>query len=215
MIGAAILMLMQQSPTLPQGMVDTRPEPFPEVFEESDRAPATRKALALFAQCVAEQDAERARALLLRDFRPTSYRNALERLVRDNYPCMARTGHRSLGSTRLPVSAALAEHLIEQDATPLNVRLARAVTGKPAATFAPSDAAAMCVAKSAPDDVGKLFATEPDSEAETAVAGALTPVLAACARAVGSPPIEATPFGLRSIVASASYRLLAAQGASE
>jgi hypothetical protein len=200
------------------GNGDDPPTAFRDTHDEIERnqlldAPLSRKAMASFAACVAERDGEKARKLLVRDFRPASYRDALERLVRTNYDCMESTGHRSLGSSRLPFSAALAEELLERDATPLNARLARAAAGKSPETYTPSDAAALCLAKSVPDDVARLLATEPESEGETAAANALSPVLAACARAVGSPPIESTPFGLRSIVASAAFRLLAAQEA--
>ena len=216
MIGwVALLLLMQEvNGPVPQGRTaDERPAPFPDVYEEMDRAvtPASREAMAVFAGCVLERSAERARSLLTADFTRTSYRNGLTNLSRSNEDCFRRTGERVMRATGLALAAAMAEHLIEQDPSPLNARLARAAVGKPARTYAPSDAAAMCVARSAPDDVARLFAAAPGSEAEAAAATALQPALSACARVVGSSPIETDAYGLRSIVATAAYRLLAAQ----
>jgi hypothetical protein len=181
--------------------------------DQPTKAPASRKTLAEFARCVAEHDGLKARVLLLQDFHQKTYHDALDKMLRANRDCVSKADHRSIGSGELAFAAALAEELLKRDAAPLNMRLAKAAAGKPAATFGPVDAAAMCTAKSAPDQVGGMFASEPDSRAEDAAAEGLAPVLAACAKAVGSPPISATPFGLRTALATAAFRLLAAQEA--
>jgi hypothetical protein len=181
--------------------------------DQPTKAPASRKTLAAFAGCVIEHDGLKARALLLRNFHDKSFRDALNQMFRANRDCVNRADHRSIGSSELAFSGALAEQLLKRDATPLNARLAKAAAGKSVQAFGPVDAAAMCMAKSAPDQVAELFASEPESKGEVAATVALTPVLAACARAVGSPPITATPFGLRTSLASAAFRLLAAQEA--
>lgn len=175
------------------------------------QAPASRKTLARFAGCVADHDGLKVKALLLQDYTQKGFHASLDRLFRSNRDCVNQAEHRSIGSGELSFSAALAEHLLKRDPIPLNVRLAKAASGKPVEAYGPTNAAALCAARSAPDDVGRLFATEPDSEAETAAASALSPVLSACARSVGSRPISATPFGMRSILATAAFRLLAAQ----
>jgi hypothetical protein len=200
----------------PAGRGEDPPTAFRDTFEEIERnqlleSPASRKALAVFARCVIEHDAVRIGAVLNRDFRTSTYRKALDRVNQTNRDCMARTGHTSMRLGSLPLAAALSEELIERDATPLNVRLARAAAGKTPELYGPSDAIAMCVAKSAPDDVARLFSTEPDSDVEKAASDKIIPVLGACATAVRVPGIQTSPFGLRSIVATAAYRLLAAQ----
>lgn len=176
-----------------------------------DRRPATpeaRKALAVFAQCVAASSPAKAHSALTRDFRTSSYRQELRVLAETNRDC-----HKVRASMRftagLPFSAALAEALIHRDPTPLKSRLARAAGGNHAPTYAPSDAVAMCIARSVPDDVTALLSAPIASPAEAAAARLATP-LRLCNR--GRPWIQTDTYGLRAMVATATYRLLAAQG---
>lgn len=171
--------------------------------------PAARMVMARFASCVAQASPDKVSEVLTRDFRTSEYRNGLKNLARANEGCAERVGLKGkLYGSNLSMAAALAEVMIERDAAPLNVRLAKAAIGKEAATFAPSDKVAMCVARSTPDDVATLFGTEAGSDSETQAAAALQPAVKACSADVA---IEAAPFGLRAILATASFRLLAAQ----
>ena len=115
---------------------------------------------------------------------------------------------RQFAQAGCPFAAALAEALLRSNPAPLNVRLLRAA-GKPAPTYAPSDRVTeMCIARSEPDNVAALLGSPIASAAETASAGALAVAKARC-----SPPgvaIDAGAYALRSILATASYRLLAA-----
>ena len=144
------------------------------------------------------------------DFRTRQYRSALLALSEANRDCYRNRGTMRAGG--LPFAAALAEALLASDPTPLNVRLLRAA-GKPAPTYAPSDRVAMCIARSDPDNVAALLGSPIASAAETAAASALGVAKARC-----SPPgvsVDAGAYALRSIVATASYRLLAANTPTE
>ena len=59
-----------------------------------------------------------------------------------------------------------------------------------------------------PDFVRAAFATEPGSDAETKAIATVEQVAKLCARGAR---LEMTAFGLRSIIATASYRLIAGQ----
>ena len=172
--------------------------------------PEARGTLAAFAQCVVASSPARAHSVLTRDFTTTAYRNELKLLSEFNRSCLG--GRRGFRASGLPFAGALAEAMLAREASPLNVRLARASSGKPAPTFAPSDAAAMCAVRSAPDQVAALLASPVASGAEFEAAAAVLPALKACARKA-DVDVDVQPVGLRSIVATASYRLLAAQGA--
>ena len=101
------------------------------------------------------------------------------------------------------------ERLIEQDAEPLLTRLSMAVIGPEAETFSYTDEVAMCAVRGAPDIVARLFATEIETPDEQASFAALAPVVAYCTK--DRTPVEASPLAMRSMLATASFRLLAAQ----
>ena len=189
-------------------MSGDRPErslsPAHDLYYE-DSAPPTPEALIAahdFGACVADASAVVATELLTRDFTSRAYDRGLRRLTSDNRDCFERRGSMRAGS--LPIAGAIAERLIERAGEPVNVRLARAALRPATPGYSPSDRAAICVVRSVPDDVARLFATEPTGEAEAAVADTLRPVLGAC---LGSQrPIEATAAGLRAILATAALR---------
>lgn len=164
--------------------------------------------MATFGQCVARTSPDKTRSVLARDFRTPSYTRELKALAELNRDCLQAKGR--MRANGLPFSAALAEAVLKSDASPLNMRLARAATGKQALTFAPSDAIAMCVARSAPDEAAALFDTAIASNDETDATARLAPVARLCAQRVGAA-LDVEPFSLRSILATASFRLLAAQ----
>ncbi|MBL8651479.1 MAG: hypothetical protein JNL35_13890 [Sphingopyxis sp.] len=216
MITLAFALLAAAQAPEPAPRMDNTPTPWPDpereqngVISKSD--PEARQTLARYAVCVAAKSPDKVADLLTQDFRETSYGNGLRNLVRANEGCARQVGSRGerLRGQNLPFAAALAEAMMAREAAPLNARLAKAASGKEAPTFAPSDKVAMCVARSSPDEVAKLFATDPGSAEEHRIAEQLMPVVNLCS---GPTKLETNVVGLRSIVATASFRLLAAQG---
>ncbi|UNU42625.1 hypothetical protein EAO27_07820 [Sphingopyxis sp. YF1] len=211
---ALALLAAAQAPEQAPRM-DNTPTPWPDPEREQGGAiskadPEARQTLARYAACIAARSPDKVTDLLTQDFRETSYGNGLRNLVRANEGCARQVGTRGerLRGQNLPFAAALAEAMMAREATPLKVRLAKAASGKEAATFAPSDKVAMCVARSTPDEVAGLFATEVGSDSEKQVADKLLPVVNLCGQGA---KVETSVAGLRSIIATASFRLLAAQ----
>lgn len=180
---------------------------------EPSNTPEARAALASFAGCIAKASPAKVHDVLTRDFRTKEYRRQLTVLTKINYDCLRdwegaqRYRRIKLRAGGLPFAAALAEAMMRRSEVSLNTRLLRAAkTEMP--TYAPSDRIAMCVARSDTDNVATLLGTPLASDAETRAAQALTPALRACAQGTS---IVLEPYGLRAILATASYRLLAAQ----
>ena len=185
-----------------------------DIFVEDEQrmlTPAALRANQEFGSCVASRSPEEASRVLRMDHTGTSYRNGLRQLARNNESCFrARRGR--MRASGLPFAGAIAEALIERDAAPLNVRIARAsAAGASVPAFAPADRVFACVVRSVPDDAATLLATEPGSDAEAAAAGALQPALALCAR--GGPSIQTPTAGVRALVAATAFRLLHSTGA--
>ena len=172
-----------------------------------DPSPTERAAIAGFGRCVAKESPAKVHSVLTSDFRSSEYRNGVKVLAKVNEGCFRKRGKMRAGG--LPFAAAMAEAMLQKGEAPLNVRLARAGIGKTAPTFAPSDAIAMCVARSAPDQVAALFATPIASNEEAKAANDLSLAVKLCSPKGVSVDIQ--PYGLRAILATASYRLLAAQ----
>lgn len=201
----------------PPVRMDNTPTPWPEndrgFGPGVDRVAASdgeaRTTMARFATCVVDNSAEKTAEVLTRDFRTNEYRNGLKNLARANEGCAKRVGLRGrMSGSNLSLAGALAEAMISRDPAPLNVRLAKAATGKETPTFAPSDKIAMCVARSSPDEVAALLATAPASSEETAAAAKLRPVVQLCSQ---DAKLDTSVAGLRSIVATATFRLLEVQ----
>jgi hypothetical protein len=212
---AFALMAQNQDPSMPpekptEGplMTGDRPErslsPAHDLYYE-DSAPPTPEALIAahdFGTCVADRSAVVARGVLQRDFTTRAYDRELRRLTTDNRECFSRRG--SMRSGSLPIAGAIAERLIERESEPVNVLLARAALRPATPGYSPTDRAAICVVRSVPDEVARLLATNPTGNEEAMVAESLKPILAAC---MGSrQPVEATPAGLRAILATAAFR---------
>jgi hypothetical protein len=218
MITLAFALLAAAQAPEPAPQTDNTPTPWPErdrgFGPGVDRVEASdsgaRQTLARYAVCVAAKSPDKVADLLTQDFRQSSYGNGLRNLVRANEGCARQVGSRGerLSGQNLPFAAALAEAMMAREAAPLKTRLAKAAAGKEAATYAPSDKVAMCVARSTPDEVAALFATEVGSDGEEQAATKLLPVVKLCAQDV---KLETSVAGLRSIVATASFRLLKAQ----
>ncbi len=171
-------------------------------------APATpdaRSAMAEFARCVASRSPDKARATLKMDFMTSAYRQSLRALAEANRDCLRRRG--TLRAEGLPFAGALAEALIHDGRQPLNGRLVRAAAVA-APTYAPSDRIAMCVARSDADNTAALLTTPIASGAETAAANALGLAVQRCS--APNVRLELDEYGLRTILATASFRLLTA-----
>ena len=181
---------------------------------EPSNTPEGRAALAAFAGCIVRSSPDKVRSALTRDFRTLGYREELKALTVSNHGCLndwegaQRSRRVKLRAGGLPFAAALAEAMMKRDATPLNVRLVRAA-GIDAPTYSPADKVAMCLARSDPDDAAALLNAPIASGDEVTAAGALAPALKLCTQGTS---VVLEPYGLRAILATASFRLLAAQG---
>ena len=161
-----------------------------------------RVAMQRFGGCVAQRSQPLAAETIGSDFTTQTYRSRLQRLVRANEDCFREGGRRMLSSNLL-FAGAIAEALVESDAQPLNVRLARAAMQPAPRAYSTSDQVAICVVRSLPDETGRLMASEVGSTEEEAAVRALAPAVQACAT---SRRLETNAAGLRAILATAAYR---------
>ena len=169
--------------------------------------PEARAAVTDFARCIARSRPDKARAVLTMNFTSKEYGAAMLALADDNRDCFRTRGRMKAGS--LPFAAALAEALLARDPAPLNVRLLKAAATD-APTFSPTDRVAMCVARSDPDGTAAILRSRMASAKERKAAAGLAEVVHRCSPS--DLTVELTPYALRSIVATASFRLLAAAG---
>lgn len=178
--------------------------PAHDMYEDEFRVPtpAARSELHGFAACVVGRSRELAIETLGRDFTTTRYRNALRSLARNNESCFPR--RRSLFASGLPFAGSLAEHLLEEDFTPLNVRLARAASAPSPRAFSVTDRISLCVVRTVPDDVARLLSTEIGSAEEEQAVDALELGVRACSQ--GGPRLVTPAAGLRAILATAAFR---------
>lgn len=172
-----------------------------------------RAAVEAWTACIADENRDKVASTLARDFNSREYRSEMLALAKTRVSgrCFnAMPGeYRRIELGGLPFAGGLAERLIEQAATPLRDRLVRAAAGRTPATHAPSDAIAMCTARAAPIQTAALFATAINTPEESTALAALAPTLGGCS--ADGRRLEATPLGMRSMLATASFRLLAAQ----
>lgn len=168
-------------------------------------SPGARRAVQQFGACVADHSTEKAARTLAMDFRSTTYRSALNNLARANEGCFGYRG--AMRSSRLLFAGAIAERLIERDPAPLNARLVRAAARAAPPARSPSDAIAICVVRSAPDETARLFASEVASDAEAQAVRALEIALRLCSQ--GQRPLATSAEGLRAMLATAAFRNLA------
>jgi hypothetical protein len=192
----------QQQPQPQTRLSDPDPRPMRAIDPLDGPAPELgRKAMASFGACVADASTDKARSLLLSDFRTASYHNGMRALSENNRGCVHRRG--TMRSPNLMFAGAVAERLLQAGDSPLNVRLAMAAAHPAPATFGPSDQLAQCVVRSAPDETSALFAAPVESQAETRALGALDFVVGRCAQ---GRPVQMNPGGLRAILATAAFR---------
>lgn len=174
-----------------------------------------RAAIEAWTTCIADENPERVGKTLARDFTSREYRSEILALAetRVSSRCFqAMPGeYRRIELGGLPFAGGLAERMIEQDEQPLLMRLSRAVVGTAPQTYSPTDAIAMCTVRGAPQQVAVLFGTPISSAEEAKALADLAPVVEICS--AKRPKLEASALGLRSMLATASFRLLVAQGA--
>ena len=167
--------------------------------------PEARASVTRLASCIARSSPGLSRSFLTMDFTSKAYGKRMLALNDVNRDCYRTRGRMRAAS--LPFAAALAEAMLARDASPLNVRLLKAARTE-APTFAPSDRVAMCVARSDPDGTATLLQSAPSTAAEIAAAARLNPAVTRCTPA--NLKLELTPYALRAITATASFRLLEA-----
>lgn len=172
-----------------------------------------REAVADWTKCIADENIDEVAALLKSDFRSEDYESRLvalakKRVSSDCFEAMPRA-YRKIQLGGLPFAGGLAERMIERDNNPLLNRLSMAAIGPAAQTFSYTDQVAMCIARGAPHLVTFVFESDVNSDGEMKAIADLKPVLLVCT-ANGSA-VEASPFAMRAMLATASYRLLAAQ----
>ena len=171
-----------------------------------------REAVEAWTTCIADERSEDVTKLLSLDFRSDDYRKLIEglgkaRVSSECFNAMPRA-YRKIELGGLPFAGGLAERIIERDEEPLLQRLSMAALVDDVPTYSRTDAIAQCMARGAPHLVAHLFSTEINSGEETEALADLQPVVAACTQGAG---FEASALGMRSMLATASFRLLAAQ----
>ena len=217
---AFILAMQSQTPTPPapqppplqnESVGGREITPAHETYDENFVVSDSRARIAIqnYGACAAGRSGSAAADVLTRDFRSRQYQQGLRVLSRNNEDCFRRRGR--LRSHNLLFAGAMAEHLIEQPAEPLNIRLARAATRPATQAFSPTDRIAICVVRSVPDDVARLFATDVASDAETQAAQGLTAIVVRCNRE--GHQLQVSPAGLRAMLATAAFRTLQASTA--
>ncbi|QYU69400.1 hypothetical protein J4558_04445 [Leptolyngbya sp. 15MV] len=182
------------------------------VRKETDVA-KQRAAVEAWTACIADENVDRVSRTLARDFTSREYRSEMLALAKTRVSsrCFeAMPGeYRRIELGGLPFAGGLAERLIERSDESLLLRLSRAVIGVTPQTYSPTDAIAMCMVRGAPLQVSSLFGTSINSSEEIAALADLASAVDICS--VGTRRLEASPLGMRSMLATASFRLLAAQ----
>ena len=173
--------------------------------EPTSSPPEARRAMHAFGACVADESPGKAARTLSMDFTTSTYRSALRNLASANASCLREGRMRSGG---LLLAGAMAERLLEKDPSPLNARLARAAATSAPAARSPTDRIAICTVRSAPDEVARLLAAEVASGEEASAAAGLSVILRLCSP--DGPRLETSAQGLRSMLATAAFRSVAA-----
>lgn len=172
-----------------------------------------RASVQAWTACIASEKAGDVKRILSQDFTSSSYKIGIKalaqtRVSRECFEAMPRE-YRRIRLGGLPFAGGLAEHMLEADNVPLLKRLSMAALGPAAATYSRTDEVAMCMVRGAPHMVAGLFDTGIETDEERKALAELKPISDICAGGAGK--FDASALGLRSILATASYRLLAAQ----
>ncbi|VVT16384.1 hypothetical protein [Erythrobacter sp. EC-HK427] len=173
-----------------------------------------RLAVEAWTACMADEFPEDVRRLLTMDYRTDEYRRLMQdmgdrRISERCFRAMPRA-YRRIELGGLPFAGGLAEQAMETVEEPsLLIRLSMAVIGNQPETYSYTDQVANCMVTGAPNLVADLFATEVASDAEVGAFAQLAPVQAICTQ--NGEAIEASAIAMRAMLATASYRILAAQ----
>lgn len=173
-----------------------------------------RKAIEAWTACIADEFRDDVDTLLTLDYRSEEYADLMEDMVdrRVSERCfnaMPRR-YRRIELGGLPFTGGLAEQAMESaNEEPLLMRLSMAAIGENAPVYSYTDQVANCTVRGAPHLAANLFASEIASDEEVDALQQLAPVFEICTR--GGSAIEASPLAIRSMLATASYRILAAQ----
>ena len=177
-----------------------------------------RLAVEAWTACIADEFKGRVHEVLMLDFRSREYARKLERLAEERisercFDAMPRN-YRRIELNGLPFAGGLAEQAMKNASDePLLTRLSMAAIGKQAPVFSYTDQVANCAVRGAPHLVAALFESDVASVEEEDALEQLAPVYMVCTQR-GSA-IEASPLAMRSMLATASYRLLASQDSTE
>ena len=185
----------------------------PALAQRSDDVAEERAAVEAWTNCIADEKTAEVERLLEKDFRSTAYKSGMKMLARTRvsqqcFDAMPKR-YREIALGGLPFAGGLAERLIERGEVPLVIRLPEAAAGVEPPTYSFTDTIAMCAARGAPQHVAVLFDTKINSGEELEALAGLQPIIDACTP--GARKLEASALGLRSMLATASFRLLAAQ----
>ncbi len=176
-----------------------------------------RGAVEAWTACIADEFKDRVHEVLMLDFRSREYERKLEDLAEERisercFDAMPRN-YRRIELSGLPFAGGLAEQAIKtRKDEPLLMRLSMAAICEQAPVFSYTDRVANCAVRGAPHLVAGLFETEVASPEEVEALAQLKLVNDVCTR--GGSAIEASPLAMRAMLATASYRILAAQDAA-
>ena len=173
--------------------------------DQPESTPEARVALDAFSQCIADRSPDFAAQTLDEDFRSNTYENRLRHVTRVNEDCFRGSGGRNrMRSGGLLIAGGMAERLLERNPAAVNVQLAHAASRPAPSGRTPAEGVALCVVRSTPDDVARLFSTDVASEAETPALRTLQPVVSLCNQS--GPALQVSDAGLRAILATAAFR---------
>lgn len=168
--------------------------------------PEARNTLTEATSCIVSTSPDESSSLLRMDFRTPAYKGKMQRLFDNNRNCFKDGWLRAHG---LLVAGGLAEQLLAKSPQKTNVRLAMLAPNSTQKPRTPTDAVAMCTARSDPDGVARLFASKAASAEETSAAQAMALAMSRCNPT--NIKISVSPAGLRAMLATATYRLLEGQ----
>jgi hypothetical protein len=157
-----------------------------------------------FAQCVAERQPGRARAILADDYRTPAFDRRIRHLALVNRSC-APDGALMFGQLLFAgdlAEALLTERLGRGDLAPL---VAFDPAAPPIEARNELELMSLCTVRAAPAEVAALLATEPATERETAALRGIMPRLDRCLSAGASARVNR--IALRALLALAAYRL--------
>jgi hypothetical protein len=171
--------------------------------------PRLVRSLHRYANCIAQDRSQAARALLALDFRTRGYGRAMVQLARNDGFCEgAAEAERSFGSSGLLFAGALAEALLRRDLA--GRELAPRVAYDPARPTIEArnggEVMAICVVREDAGATSRLLASGPATAEEVAALRAMSAVLSGCVPARSEARF--TREALRAVIALAAYRLV-------